>query len=225
MGIITVNQSDCLFWLGRYIERVYTTLRVYGRAFDQLLDGREDGYKEYCRKMGVPDIYTDREDFLKRYPFDPTIPDSLRSSLDRAYDNAILLRGELGSQCLAFVELTRYDLQQAETADAPMLPLRNLIDHILAFWGIVDDVIEAEQVRSILKTGKRIERIDMYARMQYDAKEVAHEIRRLAGRIPKTGLTYDKAAIENLQALGKEVPLDYGKVLAQVDEIGANLIP
>jgi hypothetical protein len=80
-------------------------------------------------------------------------------------------------------------------------------------------------VRSILKTGKRIERIDMYARMQYDAKEVAHEIRRLAGRIPKTGLTYDKAAIENLQALGKEVPLDYGKVLAQVDEIGANLIP
>lgn len=42
-------------------------------------------------------------------------------------------------------------------------------------------LIPAEQVRSILKTGKRI---DMYARMKYDSKEVAHEIRRLAGRIP-----------------------------------------
>lgn len=45
-------------------------------------------------------------------------------------------------------------------------------------------LIPAEQVRSILKTGKRIERIDMYARMKYYSKEVAHEIRRLAGRIP-----------------------------------------
>ena len=38
MGIITVNQSDCLFWLGRYIERVYTTLRMYNREYDRLID-------------------------------------------------------------------------------------------------------------------------------------------------------------------------------------------
>ena len=85
-------------------------------------------------------------------------------------------------------------------------------------------MIEAEQVRSILKTGKRVERIDMYARMKYDSKEVAHEIRRLAGRIPKTGLVYDQKAIDRLMELGRQDPMDYGAVLGQVDEIGANLI-
>lgn len=31
MGIISVAQQDELFWLGRYTERVYTTLRIYAR--------------------------------------------------------------------------------------------------------------------------------------------------------------------------------------------------
>ena len=224
MGIITVNQSDCLFWLGRYIERVYTTLRMYNREYDRLIDETQDSYGAYCQRMGIPNIYSSREGFVKRYPFDASNPDSIRSTLDRAYDNAILLRGELGTQCLAYVEMTIYDLKRAETAPAPLIPLRDLVDHILAFWGIVDDVIDSEQVRSILKTGKRIERIDMYARLRYDAGEVAHEIRRLSGRIPKTGLNYDQGTIDCLMALGKESPLNYGEILQKVDEIGANLI-
>ena len=224
MGIITVNQSDCLFWLGRYIERVYTTLRMYCQEYDRMSDEMQDSYEEYCRRMGIPNIYTSREDFRKRYPFDASNPHSIRSALDRAYDNAILLRGELGTHCLSYVEMTIYDLKKAETSDAPLIAFQALVDHILAFWGIVDDVIEAEQVRSILKTGKRVERIDMYARMKYDAKEVAHEIRRLAGRIPKTGLVYDQKAIDRLMELGRQDPMDYGEVLKQVDEIGANLI-
>ena len=120
--------------------------------------------------------------------------------------------------------MTLYDLKKAEGSEAPLIAFQALVDHILAFWGIVDDVIEAEQVRSILKTGKRVERIDMYARMKYDSKEVAHEIRRLAGRIPKTGLVYDQGAIERLMELGRQDPMDYGAILEQVDEIGANLI-
>lgn len=224
MGIITVNQSDCLFWLGRYIERVYTTLRMYCQEYDRMIDEMHDSYEEYCQRMGIPNIYENRDDFRTRYPFDPANPHSIASALDRAYDNAILLRGELGTQCLSYVEMTLYDLKKAEKANAPVIPFGDLVDHILAFWGIVDDVIEAEQVRSILKTGKRVERIDMYARMKYDSKEVAHEIRRLAGRIPKTGLAYDQAAIDRLMELGRQEPMDYGKVLWQVDEIGANLI-
>ena len=224
MGIITVNQSDCLFWLGRYIERVYTTLRMYCQEYDRMIDEMDDSYEEYCRRMGSPNVYASREDFRNRYPFDPADPCSICSTLNRAYDNAILLRGELGTQCLSYVEMTLYDLKKAEQSGAPVIAFQALVDHILAFWGIVDDVIEAEQVRSILKTGKRIERIDMYARMKYDSKEVAHEIRRLAGRIPKTGLAYDQSAIDRLMELGRQDPLDYGKVLGQVDEIGANLI-
>ena len=29
MGIISVEKSDHLFWLGRYVERVFTTLNTF----------------------------------------------------------------------------------------------------------------------------------------------------------------------------------------------------
>lgn len=32
MGIISVEQADRLYWLGRYAERVYTTLRIYSNT-------------------------------------------------------------------------------------------------------------------------------------------------------------------------------------------------
>lgn len=95
MGIITVNQSDCLFWLGRYIERVYTTLRMYCQEYDRMIDEMDDSHEEYCRRMGIPNVYASREDFRNRYPFDPADPCSICSTLNRAYDNAILLRGKV----------------------------------------------------------------------------------------------------------------------------------
>ena len=44
MGIITVDKSDHLFWLGRYTERVHTTLKYYLKTEDVMLDSDP----EYC---------------------------------------------------------------------------------------------------------------------------------------------------------------------------------
>ena len=35
MGIISVENADHLYWLGRYTERVYTTIRVFFHIFDE----------------------------------------------------------------------------------------------------------------------------------------------------------------------------------------------
>ena len=39
MGIISLEQKDRLLWLGRYTERVYTTLKLYSYTYDALIDG------------------------------------------------------------------------------------------------------------------------------------------------------------------------------------------
>ena len=36
MGIISLNNADKLFWLGRYSERVYTTIYLFEEIFDRL---------------------------------------------------------------------------------------------------------------------------------------------------------------------------------------------
>ena len=95
MGIISVDRADRLFWLGRYTERVYTTIRLYSDSFDELIDGIADNYVDFCKMIDIPDVYGSKEVFEEKYPFDETNPDSIISNLNRAYDNAIELRDEI----------------------------------------------------------------------------------------------------------------------------------
>lgn len=156
MGIISVGQMNRLLWLGRYSERVYTTLRLYSNSFDTMIDEIADSYAEFCKMVDIPDIYGSKEVFREKYPFDEENPDSILSNLNRAYDNAIVLREEIDSEALSYIQLAIYDMNKARISRAPLIEMQRVIDNILAFWGIVDDSIDSEQVRNIIKTGKRI---------------------------------------------------------------------
>ena len=57
MSIISLEQADRLFWLGRYSERVYTTIRLYFNSYDELIDGSSDLYSNFCRSIDIPDVY------------------------------------------------------------------------------------------------------------------------------------------------------------------------
>lgn len=203
MGAVSLEQTDSLLWLGRYTERVYTTVRMYYREFDQMIDETNDSYDDYCQRMDIPNIYASKEDFLKRYPFDLSNPDSIAANMSRAYDNAILLRGELGTSCLAYIQLAMYDIGKASSSSAPFIEFQALQDHILAFWGIVEDQIDSEKVRYILKTGKRIERVDLYARMRRERRSLIREITRLSTRIARSGLRYDPDLLADMIAMAQ----------------------
>ena len=69
MGIKSVMNTDRLFWLGRYSERVYTTLKLFSLSFDSLIEEGEDDHRVFCESLEIPDIYLDKEDFIARYPF------------------------------------------------------------------------------------------------------------------------------------------------------------
>ena len=97
MGIISVEQASRLYWLGRYTEWVYSTIRMFFLSYDRMIDTDDNCYKEFCASVDIPDIYESKENFLKRYPFDETNPDSIISNLNRAYDNAIVLRENIGT--------------------------------------------------------------------------------------------------------------------------------
>ena len=219
MGIISVEQTNRLFWLGRYSERVYTTLRLYYNSFDMMIDEITDSYTEFCRMVDIPDVYGSREVFKENYPFDEDNPDSIFSNLNRAYDNAIVLREEIGSEALSYIQLAIYDMNKAKISRAPLIEMQRVIDNILAFWGIVDDSIDSEQVRNIIKTGKRIARIDLYARLGIERKELVREIHRLIPRIERSGMEYRKDKLDKLKELVAEPEIDYYKIVYEVESI------
>ena len=72
------------------------------KSYDSMLDDLPGGYQEYCRRLEIPNIYGSKENFIRSYAYDKVNMNSIVSNLIRAYDNAIVLREEIGSEALAY---------------------------------------------------------------------------------------------------------------------------
>ncbi len=217
MGIISIENNNHLYWLGRYTERVYTTVKLYASRYDIMIDELAESYQDFCRVLNIPDVYGSKEAFIEKYPFDEQNPDSIISNLMRAYDNAITLRDEIGSEGLSYIQLAVYDIQNARRSKAPMLEIQKLIDHILAFWGYMEDAIESKRTRDAIKVGKRLERIDMYARLKFPRKTLVSEISKLNYRLPVSGLPYDKYKLEQVKMLAENENVDYYSIVENIE--------
>ena len=219
MGIISLDLLDHLFWLGRYTERVYTILKIYAKSFDLMIEEDEGIYHKFCGYLDIPDIYQSKEDFIRRYAFDESIPDSIISNLNRAYDNAIVLRETIGSDALSYVQLSIYAMNNAAKSNSPLIELQQVTDDLLSFWGIVDDQIDSDQIRNILKAGKRIERIDLYARLELEKKRLEREVRRMIPRVLRSGMKYNEQSLSAVSSLILEESLDYEGLITNVESI------
>lgn len=219
MGIISVEQADRLYWLGRYTERVYTTIRLYATSYDIMIDINKGSYDEFCKNLDIPNIYKSPEDFKATYAFGQDDPNSIYSNLMRAYDNAIELRDMIGSECLSYIQLAIYDMNKAKISEAPLVELQRVMDNILAFWGLADDIIESELCRNTIKIGKRIERIDLYGRLHLSKEMLVREVHRLAGRIDRGALHYRKSVLDALGELIEAGQLDYYRIVQEIEQI------
>ncbi|MCI6588781.1 MAG: alpha-E domain-containing protein, partial [Clostridiales bacterium] len=165
----------------------------------------------------IPNLYTSGDDFVERYLFDAENPDSVFANLTRAYDNAMTLREEIGSECVSYIQLAIYAMNSLRGNENPMFGLQKVDDDILAFWGLSDDIIPDENVRNIIKVGKRVERLDLYARLKLPKKDILREVRRLAVRISRTNLQYAQADIDRLMALATAGETAYDEIVTLVD--------
>lgn len=219
MGIISLEQADRLYWLGRYTERVNTTIRMFSKSFDSMIDGISESYDEFCKMIDIPNIYSGVDDFNQKYPFDNTNPDSIISNMTRAYDNAIVLRESIGSESLSYIQLAIYEMQVAKISEAPLVELQKVLDHLQAFWGVTDDEIDDERIRNILKAGKRIERIDLYARLGAGGRELIREVTRMIPRVERCGLNYDVDRLIKIKEMANSSDVDFYGIVAEVESI------
>ena len=216
MGIITLEKSNNLFWLGRYTERVHTTLKFYLKGTDKMIDSDPGYYAVYCQKVGITNIYCSRENFVRTYPYDETDPNSIISNLNRAYDNAIVMRDYIGTETMAYIQLAIDDIKHAEKSGSPLADLMLVIDHLLAFWGCVNDIIDDEQIRNIIKLGKGIERLDLYLSLDKSEFEIKKEFRRMKQFLSKSHMHYDSDTLFTIEKMLNEEGFNYLNVRSLV---------
>ena len=172
-----------------------------------------------CKRQDIPNIYVSKEDFISRYCFDEEDANSIYANLMRAYDNAIVLREEIGSEALSYIQLAVYAMNKAKFSDAPLIQLQNVVDNIVAFWGMVDDDIDSECVRSIIRLGKRVERIDLYARMKEASHELKREMKRLNLRIQRTAFKYNTMKLAHLNYMVEKEPIYYDTMVEEIETL------
>lgn len=187
MGAITRININNLFWLGRYVERVFTTLNSFFKYADRFIEGGQDAYEKYLADINVPQIYKSPEDFFHRYVFDMSDPNSIISNLDRALSNAIVLREEIKTPSLSYLQMAMDRFRACEGTDKiryDMLPVR---DAIYAFWGSVDNNMTNTEALRIIHLGKSVERADMFLRLGYPAEDISAELDNLIKHVERHG--------------------------------------
>ena len=211
MGIISIKSTDNLFWLGRYVERVFTTLRVFSEYYDKMIDKDENAYIDFCNKLGIENTYSYKQEFITKYLFDENDPNSVMSNLLCAYDNAVVMRNEISSETLSYIQMAVNYMEQGRESSAPMLKLQEVFDCIFAFWGSADDFVESETTRTILKFGRSVERLDLYTRFSFSPTLIKKEFSILLNRLYRVGVDCNIDAINTLMniILEKDEYSDY----------------
>ena len=201
MGIISLEKSSRLVWLGRYTERTFTICRTLSRYYDEMIDRDEFAYRGFLDSLGLPYIYGSRDAFIRTYIFDPGDPNSLVSQLTRALDNAVVMREELTSDTLCYIQMALDTLREGEKDSAHMLTLQQVVDDLFAFWGSADDNVVSEECRTLMKCGKYVERLDLYVRLGYPYRDVEKELSKLLNRLSKVRFAYDETAAKRIIGL------------------------
>jgi len=68
----------------------------------------------------------------------------------------------------------------------------------MAFKGSCDDYIANDAARNIIKCGFSVERLDLYARLGYRLGDLRREVQKLASRIDRTGMDYNRDILKQL---------------------------
>ena len=92
-----------------------------------MIDGKPKEYEEYYQKLDTSNPYPDKESFRIGYMYDDKNPCSLMSGLTAANDNDIVLREEIMSETLSYIELSlSYIRKSAENGPGAMLRIMGM---------------------------------------------------------------------------------------------------
>ncbi len=180
MDNVSVNKANCLYWLGRYAERAYKISQIVTEFYDRMVDFEEHAYDDFCDKLGLEYKFNNKDEFLKTIITDKECTSSIAYSLSMAYDNSIVLREQIDTETVAYIQLAYNNVLRSFNDECRIFDLQKVIDNLMSFWGAVDDYIIDDSVRYAIKVGKYIERLDLFYRFGRNTYKIEGCKRRLS---------------------------------------------
>ncbi|MFI3315965.1 MAG: alpha-E domain-containing protein [Rikenellaceae bacterium] len=210
-NVITADKANRLYWLGRYAERVYISLHLLRRYYDKVIDGDIVDLHEYYRNLNVETIDEDLDSELFQLSqlYSPANNCSIYSSICGANDNAIVLRRDITSESLSYIQMSLALITECGVrGEKNITLLQPVTDYMLAFFGSIDERVFDKRIRKFLKVGRFIENIDLHIRFHYPFFRIEEVYISLKEAFIKAGIVVDDYSMEQLDRLLSEDKYD-----------------
>ena len=172
--IISATKANRLYWLGRYEMRVYLTLHQMNKCTDAMIDGNPEDYHAFWAKLDAQGNYSTDREFTLGMLYDDGNPGSVIAAQKYAMDNAILLREDIMSETLSYLEMSVALMKKCKAEeDTNLSHLQNVIDWSLAFWGSAEQRIQNHRALALMMVGRNIENLDILMRFGYPYRRIA----------------------------------------------------
>lgn len=172
--IISALKANRLYWLGRYENRVYLTLHQLNKCYDKMIDGEPGEYEALWKRLDIDGHYTTNEEFTLGLLYDEANPCSLLSAQRSAMDNAILLREDIMSETLSYLEMSIALMKKCKTEqNANPTCLQPVTDWSMAFWGSAEQRLQNHRALNLMMLGRNVENIDILLRFGYPYRRIA----------------------------------------------------
>ena len=208
---VTPLKTENLFWLGRYTERVFTTLNIFFPYYDHVMDTDVDAFRPFARALDLPEDFENFDEFVYNFLYNAQNRDSICSAIVSAFNNATVLRPELGSRLLQYVELAMTGIVDASlhsSASNDLYDHRDIADYILAFWGGIENSSASLLLKTFIFLGKYLERIDLYTRFNMPTDVMQAPMNKLSGYIASlAGKPLPQCFVECSNWLVEQLPL------------------
>ena len=230
---VTASKAENLFWLGRYTERVFTTLNVFFPFYDRVMDTDVDAFRPFARALDLPEDFEDFDAFVHSFLYDKSNRDSVRSAISSAFYNAVVLRPELGSRLLQYIELAMSGIVDAAHhagAAQDVFDHRDIADDMLAFWGGIENSSIETTMKALVFLGKYLERIDLYTRFGLAEEILPATVRKLSTHLSELDdMPLPQCFADSLRWLAEQLPARgyeglVGQLMTLIDEFGDRVV-
>jgi len=205
--LLTSYVATNLYWFGRHLQRIESTLIDVLTLFDSVVDSDKEAGARYFKDLEIDLEYKNASEFLNRAIFG-NHSSNLAVQMRNARENAIICRSYIDAD--AFGETIRlYRLFDVHARKADVIDYRfvqEALSLINEIWGIMARGLVRRKSDHFIRLGKLVEKVDLHLRHGKEGKESSvylHNILITAQRIaPDADMTISERDDEaNLDAI------------------------
>lgn len=171
--LLTTNVATNLYWWGRHLERVESTLIDVMDLFDIIIDGNKDAGQSYFARLEIDLSYENATQFLENAIFG-NHPNNLAELMNYARENAVIGRAYIHAdafgETIKLSELFEHTSKSANSLDYRFID--NALSLMNEIWGIKNRGLLRQTSDHFARLGKLVEKVDQHVRHGKDGDEL-----------------------------------------------------